>query len=51
MTTVLLILFSAVAVFVFGFFVGRNHPNLAAVNRILEAGKAIVDATGKIVKK
>lgn len=40
-----------VAAFVFGFFVGRNNPNLESVNKIISAGKAVVDATGKLVKK
>lgn len=39
-----------VAAFVVGFFVGHNNPNLAAVNRLITAKKAIITATGAIVK-
>lgn len=37
--------------FVAGFLVSRNNPNLESVNKIISAGKAVVDATGKLVKK
>ena len=30
------------------FFVGRNNPNLGAVNKLIAAKKAIIDATGAV---
>lgn len=48
---VILIISLIVAAFIFGFFVGRNNPNLKAVNDMVGAGKVFVDAAGKLVKK
>lgn len=39
------------AAFIVGFFVGRNNPNLAAVNSLISKGKAVIDTTGKLIKK
>lgn len=39
------------ASFIIGFLVGRNNPNLAAVNKLIDSGKAAVDAAGKVIKK
>lgn len=44
-------IFLLAASFVFGFFVGRNNPNLKAVNDMVGAGKVFVDAAGKLIKK
>jgi hypothetical protein len=38
-----------IGAFIGGFLVGRNNPNLSAVNKIISTGKAVVDKTGKIV--
>lgn len=40
-----------IAAFIFGFFVGRNNPNLKAVNNLIAAGKAAITAAGQVVKK
>lgn len=45
MLSVLLI----IAAFVVGFFVGRNNPSLAIVNKLIAAGKFVVAAGNKIV--
>lgn len=39
------------AAFVLGFLVGRNNPNIAVVNDLIAKGKAVVDTTGKLIKK
>lgn len=39
------------AAFIVGFFVGRNNPNLAAVNTLIGAGKVAVNEAGKLIKK
>ena len=39
------------AIFAGGFLVGRNNPNLKAVNKLIDTGKAAVDTAGKIIKK
>jgi|GEM_PF-5064408 len=46
-----LIIFGIVCIWLFGFFVGRNNPNISAVNSLISKGKAVVDATGKLIKK
>ena len=51
MTTFLWILGVGVVAFVAGFLVSRNNPNLKAVNKIISTGQAVIDATGKLVKK
>lgn len=48
MTAIIIV---AVICFIGGFLIGRNNPNLKAVNDLLAAGKAVVDATGKTIKK
>lgn len=40
-----------IAAFTVGFFVGRNNPDLKAVNKLIDAGEAVVDAAGKLIKK
>ena len=47
----LLVIIILIAVFIFGFFVGRNNPSLAAVNKLLGAGKAVIDLTSKTIKR
>ena len=47
-TAVVLIITHAAA-FVAGALVFRN--NIDSVNKLISAGKAVVDATGKIIKK
>lgn len=46
-----LIIVGIVALFVFGFLVGRNNPNLTAVNKLIAAGKVIKDTAGNLIKK
>lgn len=48
MIKIIIILF--IAAFIFGFFVGRNNPNLKSVNKLIDTGKAAVDAAGRIIK-
>jgi hypothetical protein len=31
------------------YFVGRNNPNIKAVNKLLAAGKVVADTTGKVI--
>lgn len=50
MLVTILIIAGIVGIWSFGFFVGRNNPNLKAVNNLIAQGKAIVDKTGNIVK-
>lgn len=50
MTTFFLISLAAIGLFVFGFFVGRNNPNIKVVNDLVSAGKVVIDATGKLIK-
>lgn len=40
-----------IAVFIVGFFVGRNNPNLKAVNKLIAAGKIVKDIAGNLIKK
>jgi hypothetical protein len=44
---VLLMLLVAVAITFY--FVGRNNPNIKAVNKLLAAGKIVTDTTGKVI--
>lgn len=44
-----LLVFTHAVVFVIGALVFRN--NIDSVNKLIAKGKAVVDATGKIVKK
>jgi hypothetical protein len=46
-----LIIFGAVGLWIFGFFVGRNNPNMKVVNKLLADGKAVVDSLNKTIKK
>lgn len=46
-----LIVFLAAGIWIFGFLVGRNNPSIAAVNRLIGAGKAIWDDGAKLLKK
>lgn len=48
MTTAIILI---VAAFILGFLVGRNNPNLKAVNNLISAGKAAVTAAGQVIKK
>lgn len=45
-----LIFLGVVGLFLFGFFVGRNNPNLKSVNNLLAAGKAAYDTASNVVK-
>lgn len=40
-----------IAAFIVGFFVGRNNPNLSAVNKLIAAGKVVKDTAGKLMRK
>jgi hypothetical protein len=40
-----------IAAFVGGFLVGRNNPNISAVNNLISSGKAVYDVGSKIIKK
>jgi len=51
MTTFWWCLGLGVVAFVSGFLVSRNNPNLKVVNKIISTGQAVIDATGKLVKK
>lgn len=42
-------LIEAVIIFIFGFLVGRNNPSLDAVNKLIAAGKVVVNVTGEVV--
>lgn len=44
-----LLVFTHLAAFIIGALVFRNNIN--SVNNLISKGKAVVDATGKIVKK
>jgi hypothetical protein len=44
-----LILSAAAAIFIFGFFVGRNNPSLKAVDKLIATGKIVKDSAGRIV--
>lgn len=46
----ILVVILLVLAFVGGFLVGRNNPSLPAINKLIAAGKAVVDKTGAIVK-
>lgn len=46
---IIILILTHAAAFTLGALVFRN--NISAVNSLLSKGKAIVDATGKIVKK
>lgn len=46
---VALFILGIAGIFVFGYFVGRNNPNLKAVNKILSTGKAVISAGGQVV--
>jgi len=51
MTTFWWCLGVSIASFIAGFLVSRNNPNLKAVNKIISTGQAVIDVTGKLVKK
>lgn len=44
-----LIFSAALGIWIFGFLVGRNNPNIAAVNKMIAGGKVIVAAGNKLV--
>lgn len=48
---ILLISLAVIGLWLFGFFVGRNNPNIAAVNNLIGAGKVVIDTTKNILKK
>lgn len=45
------IILAGIAVFILGFLVGRNNPNIAAVNSLIAKGQAVIDGSGKLIKK
>ena len=45
-----LIFLAAIGLFLFGFFVGHNNPNLKAVNKLISAGKVAIDTASNVVK-
>ena len=49
MQTILIVLGLLIVDAVIFYFVGRNNPNLSAVNKLISAKKAAVDVTGQIV--
>lgn len=48
---ILLFIGTHAAAFAIGVLFDRNNPNLSAVNKLIAAGKAGVDAAGKVFKK
>lgn len=46
---VIIIFFMAIGIWIFGFLVGRNNPNISAVNKMIAGGKVIVAAGNKLV--
>jgi hypothetical protein len=49
MTIFLLWLGSVVITAIVFYFVGRNNPNIAIVNKLIAAKKIVVDTTGKVL--
>jgi hypothetical protein len=49
MTLVIILVISHIVAFAIGGLVFRN--NLSSVNKLISSGQAIVDSTGKIIKK
>lgn len=50
MLIVILITIGIIGLWIFGFCVGRNNPNLKSVNNLIAKGKVFIDTTGKIIK-
>ena len=45
----ILVIFATVAVWVFGFLVGRKNPDLPQVNKLIAEGHLAIDKTGQLI--
>jgi len=49
--SILVLLSLLAAAFVAGWLVERNNPNIKVVNDLIDKGQAVIDKTGKLIKK